>query len=132
MRSFGRVDENGRLTIPDFAGNLHYNTLGNFTENPRAGLIFTDFETGDVLQITGDTEIVFEGQRTRGTRPTWLIHSAKSRELRPFHDEIAELTAKSGGTVKLVAVHSEPNRQEAQGQDYSGHGRRSWPLPALW
>lgn len=57
---FVRIDENGRLTIPDFAGNLHYNTLGNFTVNPRAGLIFADFETGDVLQLTGDAEIEFD------------------------------------------------------------------------
>ena len=313
---FVRVDENGRLTIPDFAGNLHFNTLGNFTVNPRAGLIFTDFETGDVLQLTGDTEIVFdgpeienfqgserlwhftprriirrraalpirwklrhvdafspnslmtgswedtaakieaqdlarqwrefrivdieretaeissfllepidsgaiaqykagqhlpvraeidgetlmrtytlssapsdgryrlsvkregafsnylhglsegdvieaqgprggffiegdeqrpavliaagigitpmlamlrqivfEGQRTRGTRPTWLVHGAKSRDLRPFHDEIAELTLKAGGAVRLVAVHSAPNRFETQGEDYSWAGR---------
>ena len=315
---FVRVDENGRLTIPDFAGNLHYNTLGNFTVNPRAGLFFADFETGDVLQLTGDTEIVFEGpeiahfqgaerlwhftprhiirrrgalpirwklrelgafspnslmtgssedtaakieaeelsrrwrkmriadieretaeissflleptdggsiasykagqhlpvrailpgeerqairtytlssapsdgryrlsvkrdgafstylhslsegdiieaqgprggffiegnekrpavliaagigvtpllamlreivfegQRTRGTRPTWLIHSAKNRELRPFHEEVAELTAKSGGAVKLVAVHSAPDRTEKPGEDYSWQGR---------
>jgi len=313
---FVRVDENGRLTIPDFAGNLHFNTLGNFTVNPRAGLIFTDFETGDVLQLTGDTEIVFEGpevenfqgserlwhftprriirrraalpirwalrsgeafspnslmtgswedtaakieaqelarawrefrivdikcetaeissfllepsdrgsiasykagqhlpvrgeidgktrlrtytlssapsdgryrlsvkrdgvfsnylhslaegdvieaqgprggffiegdekrpavliaagigitpmlamlrqivfegQRTRGTRPTWLVHSAKSSELRPFHDEIAELVRKADGAVRLVAVHSAPGRHEAQGEDYSWAGR---------
>ncbi|MEO1220939.1 MAG: pyridoxamine 5'-phosphate oxidase family protein [Pseudomonadota bacterium] len=57
---FVRVDADGRMTIPDFAGNLHYNTLGNFTVNPRAGLIFTDFTTGDVLQITGTTEIVYD------------------------------------------------------------------------
>lgn len=57
---FVRVDEADRMTIPDFAGNLHYNTLGNFTVNPRAGLIFTDFETGDVLQITGSAEIVYD------------------------------------------------------------------------
>ena len=313
---FVRVDEKGRLTIPDFAGNLHFNTLGNFTVNPRAGLIFTDFETGDVLQLTGDTEIVFdgpeienlqgserlwhftprrmirrraalpirwklrdvdafspnslmtgswedtaakieaqelarqwrafrivdieretaeissflleptdggaiarykagqhlpvraeidgetlmrtytlssapsdgryrlsvkregafsnylhglsegdlieaqgprggffiegdeprpavliaagigitpmlamlrqivfEGQRTRGTRPTWLVHGAKSRDLRPFHDEIAELTRKAGGAVRLVAVHSAPDRSETQGEDYSWAGR---------
>ena len=315
---FVRVDANGRMTIPDFAGNLHYNTLGNFTVNPRAGLIFTDFETGDVLQITGTTEIVyespeiehfqgaerlwhftptriirrkgalpirwklqkgdafspnslmtgswentaakiaadelsrrwrgmrivdiereteeissflleptdggsianykagqhlpvramigadeapvlrtytlssapsdgryrlsvkrdgvfsnylhslkegdvieaqgprggffiegdeqrpavliaagigitpmlsmlrqivFEGQRTRVTRRTWLVHSAKSRELRPFHDEIAELIRKSDGAVKLVAVHSSPGNGETQGEDFSWAGR---------
>ena len=29
--------ERNRLTIPDFSGNFHFNTLGNFMVNPRAG-----------------------------------------------------------------------------------------------
>lgn len=49
------------LTIPDFSGNLHFNTLGNLVANPRAGLVFVDFERGDVLQLTGRTEVIFEG-----------------------------------------------------------------------
>ncbi len=57
---FVRVAEDW-LSIPDFAGNLHFNTLGNLLLNPRAGLVFVDFETGDVLQLSGRVEIVFEG-----------------------------------------------------------------------
>jgi hypothetical protein len=49
------------LTIPDFSGNLYFNTLGNLVVNPRAGLVFVDFETGDVLQLSGSTEVVFAG-----------------------------------------------------------------------
>ena len=49
------------LTIPDFTGNFHFNTLGNFVVNPRGGLLFVDFETGDVLMLTGDVDILFEG-----------------------------------------------------------------------
>lgn len=55
---FVRIDPDGGLTIPDFAGNLHFNTLGNFLLNPRAGLIFPDFGTGDVLQMTGDAQVI--------------------------------------------------------------------------
>ncbi|CAG9268859.1 2Fe-2S iron-sulfur cluster-binding protein [Paraburkholderia caribensis] len=54
---FVRIGDDGRLTIPDFAGNLFFATLGNFLVNPRAGLIFADFETGDVLQLTGDATV---------------------------------------------------------------------------
>lgn len=49
-----------RLTIPDYAGNLHFNTLGNLTVNPVAGLLFVDFSTGDVLQLTGRATVVLD------------------------------------------------------------------------
>ncbi|MBO9552785.1 pyridoxamine 5'-phosphate oxidase family protein [Pseudomonas sp.] len=56
---FVRVEGN-RLTLPDYAGNLHFNTLGNLLENPRAGLLFVDFSSGDVLQVTGRTEVILD------------------------------------------------------------------------
>jgi ferredoxin-NADP reductase/predicted pyridoxine 5'-phosphate oxidase superfamily flavin-nucleotide-binding protein len=56
---FVLVDGN-RLTIPDFAGNLHFNTLGNLLLNPKAGLLFIDFSTGDLLQLSGRTEILLD------------------------------------------------------------------------
>ena len=57
---FVRIDAQGKLTIPDFAGNLHFNTLGNFLRNPRAGLVFVDFDSGDMLQLTGDAEVILD------------------------------------------------------------------------
>jgi uncharacterized protein len=57
---FVRLDADGVLTIPDFAGNLFFNTLGNFLVNPKGGLVFPDFETGDLLQLTGDVEVILE------------------------------------------------------------------------
>jgi hypothetical protein len=49
------------LTIPDFSGNMQFNTMGNLLLNPRAGLCFVDFERGDLLQLSGATELVFDG-----------------------------------------------------------------------
>lgn len=49
------------LTIPDFSGNLQFNTLGNLLLNPRAGLCFVDFARGDLLQLSGSAELVFDG-----------------------------------------------------------------------
>lgn len=43
---------------PEYSGNRLYQSLGNMVLNPRAGLIFPDFETGDVLYVTGTTEIL--------------------------------------------------------------------------
>lgn len=57
---FVRIDEDGMLTIPDFAGNLHFNTLGNFLRNPRAGLVFVDFNNGDMLHLTGVADVVLD------------------------------------------------------------------------
>ncbi|CAM2144603.1 Pyridoxamine 5'-phosphate oxidase-like FMN-binding protein [Pararobbsia alpina] len=57
---FVRVGDDGVLTIPDFAGNLFFNTLGNFRVNPRAGLVFPDFETGALVQMTGVPEVILD------------------------------------------------------------------------
>jgi len=57
---FVRLGDDGVLTIPEFAGNLFFATLGNFLINPKAGLVFTDFETGDLLQLSGDAEVILQ------------------------------------------------------------------------
>ena len=56
-----RTDTGTVLTIPDFRGNLYFNTLGNIAAYPRAGLLFVDFDTGDLLTLTGTGEIVWDG-----------------------------------------------------------------------
>ena len=48
---FVQLSGEGTLTVPDFMGNAFFNTLGNIAVHPRAGLLFIDFETGDLLQI---------------------------------------------------------------------------------
>ncbi|MGY2276237.1 pyridoxamine 5'-phosphate oxidase family protein [Pseudomonas monsensis] len=76
---FVRVEGN-RLTIPDFAGNLHFNTLGNLLLNPKAGLLFIDFSTGDVLQLSGRTEIILEGPQIeafQGAERLWTFEVEK-------------------------------------------------------
>ncbi|MFJ2486236.1 pyridoxamine 5'-phosphate oxidase family protein [Pseudomonas sp. NPDC087639] len=76
---FVRVEGN-RLTIPDFAGNLHFNTLGNLLLNPKAGLLFIDFSTGDLLQLSGRTEIILEGPQIKafqGAERLWTFEVQK-------------------------------------------------------
>lgn len=76
---FVRVEGN-RLTIPDFAGNLHFNTLGNLLLNPQAGLLFIDFSTGDLLQLSGRTEIILEGPQIeafQGAERLWTFEVEK-------------------------------------------------------
>ncbi|NKK44555.1 pyridoxamine 5'-phosphate oxidase family protein [Rhizobium leguminosarum] len=57
---FVRVGADSVLTIPDFAGNRFFNTLGNILVNSKAGLVFVDFETGDMLQMTGNAEVLLD------------------------------------------------------------------------
>jgi uncharacterized protein len=42
-----------RLRWPEYPGNNMYATLGNFELDPAAALLFTDWEHGHVLQLTG-------------------------------------------------------------------------------
>jgi predicted pyridoxine 5'-phosphate oxidase superfamily flavin-nucleotide-binding protein len=60
---FVRVDDTPQgsvLTVPDFRGNFFFNTLGNIVANPQIGLLFIDYERGDLLQI-GARAVVIEG-----------------------------------------------------------------------
>jgi ferredoxin-NADP reductase/predicted pyridoxine 5'-phosphate oxidase superfamily flavin-nucleotide-binding protein len=52
--------ENSTLTIPDFSGNYHFNTMGNFLLNPKAGIVFIDYETGDLILLTGTVELIWD------------------------------------------------------------------------
>ncbi|WP_296257175.1 MULTISPECIES: pyridoxamine 5'-phosphate oxidase family protein [unclassified Pseudomonas] len=72
---FVRV-EGDVLTVPDFAGNLHFNTLGNFALNPKAGLVFIDFASGDLLQLTGTVTLILEGpeiEAFQGAERLWQV-----------------------------------------------------------
>lgn len=55
---FVRLELDGALTIPDLPGNRFFMTLGNLLVMPRAGLAFVDFETGTLLQMTGDAALL--------------------------------------------------------------------------
>src|SRR3546814_16147619 len=48
---FIRVDDDRTLTVPDFGGNSFFNTIGNLACNRRAGLLFIDFDSGDLLSV---------------------------------------------------------------------------------
>ncbi|MBJ9975876.1 pyridoxamine 5'-phosphate oxidase family protein [Pseudomonas sp. S75] len=63
---FVQVDPCGRLTIPDFNGNAFFNTLGNLLINPRAGLLFVDRAQGDLLQMSGRTEVLLDDPQIAG------------------------------------------------------------------
>ncbi len=54
----GFVDvEPERLSWPDYLGNSMYMTLGNLALDPRAGLLFIDFDNGDSLHLSGRAKV---------------------------------------------------------------------------
>jgi hypothetical protein len=84
MPGFVRVDGD-TLTIPDFSGNRFFNTLGNMVLNPRAGLLFIDFERGDVLQVSGRAEVILDSPEIAtfaGAERLWRVHVRRVRARR--------------------------------------------------
>lgn len=70
------------LILPDFAGNRFFNTLGNLMLNPRAGLLFIDFETGDLLYLAADAQIVFDSPEMRAFAGAERLLRFKIRHVR--------------------------------------------------
>jgi uncharacterized protein len=49
------------LTLPDYYGNFMFNTFGNLEVNPLAGLLALDFDSGNVLSLSGSARVIWEG-----------------------------------------------------------------------
>lgn len=56
--------DGARLLVPDYTGNGFFNTLGNLTVDPRAGLLFVDFAQGHLLQLTARGGVVWNDAET--------------------------------------------------------------------
>ncbi|KRE02481.1 pyridoxamine 5'-phosphate oxidase [Bosea sp. Root670] len=101
---FVRIDGD-TLTIPDFAGNNYFNTFGNLLQEPRAALLFVDFQTGTLLQLQGEAEILWQGPelaRLDGAERLWRFHvrrgwrRAHALPLRWSAPEFAPTTLQTG------------------------------------
>jgi uncharacterized protein len=62
---FVHVLDERRLAFPDYTGNNMFQTLGNLSLDARAGLLFLDFDTGDIVQLSGTALISWEADRLR-------------------------------------------------------------------
>jgi uncharacterized protein len=80
---FVRLIHAHRLIFPDYPGNMMFQTLGNISVNPHAGLLFLDFENGNTLQLTGRAQIIWD--------ELWMAKLAGARRLVEFTiDEVIE------------------------------------------
>lgn len=102
---FVRIDDEGVLTIPDFVGNAFFNTLGNIVVTGKAGLLFVDYESGDVLQLTGSAEVhldseestAFKGaERFWSFKPTQLVRRSHALPIRWTLEEMSPYVLDKG------------------------------------
>jgi hypothetical protein len=81
---FVKVEGGQRLIFPDYAGNNHFNTIGNLVVDDRVGLSFVDFEDGGLLQLTGRATIDWDS-------PEVAHHHGAKRLIAIELDEVVEL-----------------------------------------
>ena len=82
---FVRVEDDRTFLVPDFTGNFFFMTLGNLQLNPRAGVLFIDFDTGDLLLLTGTAEVVWSGDEVDafdGAERAWRFRMEAGWRLR--------------------------------------------------
>jgi uncharacterized protein len=60
---FVRAVNSNTLLFPDYAGNNMFQTLGNLAINPKAGLLFVDFDRGHTLQLTGTAVTLWDAEK---------------------------------------------------------------------
>ncbi len=82
---FVKVENHSTLLVPDFAGNNMFMTLGNLQLDARAGVLFIDFERGDLLSLTGRAEVVWDGDDLKcfdGAERAWRFHLDQAHWMR--------------------------------------------------
>jgi predicted pyridoxine 5'-phosphate oxidase superfamily flavin-nucleotide-binding protein len=95
------LDHDGAIVVPDFRGNGFFQTIGNLLAYPQAGLLIPDFATGDLLQLTGAAEVVWDGPEVAaysGAERLWKVQVQSGRWLRaafPLRFGEAELSPRS-------------------------------------
>lgn len=60
LAGFIDVLDQQTLMVPDYQGNYFFNTLGNLLVNPKAGLLVIDYQSGDLLHLAAEVEMVFD------------------------------------------------------------------------
>jgi len=123
---FIRIDDDQNLTIPDYLGNNHFNTFGNFIENSKAGLLFLDFERGHIVTLTGTVEILWDSPDTRyfeGAERLWtfkLDHGRKLKHVLPLRWKQPEFSPNSllTGTWQEAQALKEAERLKEQWRPY--------------
>jgi uncharacterized protein len=70
---------------PDYSPVNPDYSLGNLIVNPRAGLLFIDFDHGDLLSLTATVEIVWDGPEVDATPGAQRLLRFRVDEARSAH-----------------------------------------------
>ncbi len=117
-----------RVLFPDYAGNNHLNTIGNLVLDPRVGLLFVDFATGSLLQITGRAAIDWDSDaltRFPGARRVVAVDIEAIVELPAAVPLRWDAQADSVRSLRLV----EKVRESADVTSFVFEARDGGPLP---
>lgn len=93
---FIEILDDGQLRIPDYFGNSIYSTLGNIYVNPKAALLFVDYEKGEALQLSGTAALQFDQNsesdlyRSGETGRFWTFETKRWIHTRNHHQVNAE------------------------------------------
>jgi len=82
---FVKIEVARTLLVPEFAGNNMFMTLGNLQVDARAGVLFVDFESGDLLSLTGHAEVLWDAEELQafeGAERAWRFHVEEAHWLR--------------------------------------------------
>ncbi|WP_426358328.1 pyridoxamine 5'-phosphate oxidase family protein [Pseudocolwellia sp. HL-MZ19] len=68
---FVTINKNEQLLVDDYFGNGFFNTMGNLYKNPIANLLFLDWRTGNAMQITVSSEILWNEDNAQNNTLTY-------------------------------------------------------------
>jgi hypothetical protein len=115
---FVKLEDERTFLVPDFTGNSFFMTLGNLQLNPRAGVLFMDFESGDLLLLTGTAEVVWDAAEVaafEGAERAWRFHVESGWRLRdalPLRWAFREMSPNSAITGTWAEADARRNAQK--------------------
>ena len=104
-QGFVKVLEDQTVIFPDYDGNNFFNTFGNILLDARVGMLFPNFETGDVVTLAGHAELVMDdpsraaeygAARYVRVTPTQVIRAPGGLPLRYAMQEISPYAPEPG------------------------------------
>lgn len=109
MRNSSPGDGGVDLVYPEYSGNRLYQSLGNMHVRPLVGICVPDFDSGDVLYLTGETEILVGPDAARVLPHTKLavkIHVTAARYVAkglPFRGDAPDYSPYNPPVRRLAA-----------------------------